>query len=59
MTGRNLGVLSGPLLLGALVPHPDDWRMAGMVFAGVSALAAIGGLYLHRILSRHSIEARA
>jgi len=59
MTGRNLGVLLGPLLLGALVPHPDDWRMAGMVFAGVSALAAIGGLYLHRILSRRGAEAAA
>lgn len=59
MTGRNLGVLAGPLLLGALVPHPDDWQVAGMVFAGVSAIAALGGLYLHRILSRNALEAQA
>ncbi|MGE4218388.1 MAG: MFS transporter [Alphaproteobacteria bacterium] len=59
MTGRNLGVLAGPLLLGALVPHPDDWQVAGMVFAAVSALAALGGLYLHRLLSQNNIAADA
>ncbi len=41
MTGRNLGVLIGPLLLGWVFSSTADWNSAGPVFAG-STLLAVG-----------------
>ena len=52
MTGRNLGVLTGPLLAGALVQVTGDWTAAPLAIGGISLLLAVGALWLHRDLVR-------
>jgi hypothetical protein len=52
MTGRNLGVLCGPLLTGALVQLTGSWQLVPYAL-GVTGLAAIAGaLLLHTKLRR-------
>ena len=52
MTGRNLGVLCGPLMTGALVQLTGGWHLVPHAL-GVIGLAAIaGGLLLHTQLKR-------
>ncbi|MEE3048102.1 MAG: hypothetical protein VX373_02135, partial [Pseudomonadota bacterium] len=48
MTGRNCGVLIGPILLPQLIVLTADWHTAGPVFSAGTALAAVlaGGLAL-------------
>ena len=48
MTGRNCGVLIGPILLPQLIVLTADWHAAGPVFSAGTALAAVlaGGLAL-------------
>lgn len=40
MTGRNLGVLMGPLLLAQMVKWSGDWGAGSLVFGGLTTLAA-------------------
>ena len=52
MTGRNLGVLIGPLLLGWLFSATSDWNSAGPVFAGSTTLAALLSAVVAQALRR-------
>ena len=52
MTGRNIGILIGPVLLAQAVVMAGDWRFAWPLFAGVTALAALGVLEVGRRLRR-------
>ncbi len=51
MTGRNLGVLSGPLLLGVTLQFVGEWNFAAMVFGVLTGSAVLGAIGLHWILS--------
>jgi predicted MFS family arabinose efflux permease len=39
LTGRNLGVLTGPLLLGGILTLTADWALASPLFAAVTVMA--------------------
>ena len=54
MTGRNLGVLIGPLLLGWVFSVTADWNSAGPVFAGSTLLAVALSAMVARTLRRQS-----
>lgn len=47
MTGRNLGVLCGPLLSGALVQLSGGWHHLPPALGAVSVAATLGALMLH------------
>ncbi len=51
MTGRNLGVLVGPVAMAALVDTTGGWDTAAPTFGLVAALAAAGALTLDRLLA--------
>ena len=46
MTGRNVGVLIGPILLTEFLRTSGSWALASPVFGTVTALALLSGLYL-------------
>ena len=46
MTGRNLGVLIGPILLAEALRASGTWALAAPVFGTVTGLALLSGLYL-------------
>lgn len=52
MTGRNLGVLIGPVLLPLVLAVTDDWSASGPVFGAITTLDAIGGALLAVGLAR-------
>jgi len=52
MTGRNLGVLCGPLLIGALVEVVGGWHQVPFVLGAVGTAAVLAALLLHARL-RH------
>jgi MFS family permease len=52
MTGRNLGVLCGPLVTGALVEFAGAWHHVPFVLGGVGACTFAGALLLHARLRR-------
>ncbi|NNG04100.1 MAG: MFS transporter [Inquilinus sp.] len=52
MTGRNLGVLAGPLLLAWLLDATGGWTAAGPVFAVTTATALLVSLWLAVRLAR-------
>ncbi len=52
MTGRNLGVLCGPLLTGALVQLTGGWRPVPFVLGTAGVIATVGALGLHFRLHR-------
>ena len=54
MTGRNLGVLVGPLLLGWIFSITADWNSAGPVFAASTVSAVLLAALLARALSRRA-----
>ncbi len=54
MTGRNLGVLVGPLLLGWIFSVTADWNSAGPVFAASTAVATVLALVMTRALARRN-----
>ena len=56
MTGRNLGVLIGPLLLAQVVAMAGDWRVVWPVFGGLTLLAAVAAIDLGRRLRRLSLK---
>jgi hypothetical protein len=41
MTGRNLGVLGGPLLLALAVELSGGWLAGSLLFAGLTTLAVV------------------
>jgi len=46
MTGRNLGVLAGPIVLAQAVALTTDWSMVWPIYGGASLVAAVAALYL-------------
>ncbi len=46
MTGRNVGVLIGPILLAEVLRTSGSWALASPVFGTVTTLALLSGLYL-------------
>jgi hypothetical protein len=46
MTGRNLGVLVGPVLLAQAFKLSGGWDVSAPIFGTVTALAAVLGLWL-------------
>ena len=48
MTGRNLGVLTGPLLLGAMLQSAGGWNRAAISFGLLTIGAAVGATGLYR-----------
>ncbi len=46
MTGRNVGVLIGPILLAETLRMSESWALASPVFGTVTTLALLSGLYL-------------
>ena len=56
MTGRNLGVLVGPLLLGWVFSVTADWNSAGPVFAGSTLIAVTLSALVARALRRRQAE---
>ena len=52
MTGRNIGILIGPVLLAQAVVMAGDWRYSWPLFGAVTALAALGALEIGRRLRR-------
>lgn len=59
MTGRNIGVLSGPILLAALVRWTGGWIAAAYVIAALTTLAAILALLLWKMERRAQVNERA
>ena len=51
MSGRNIGSLAAPVVLGALIGN-DDWTDVWPVFAAVTAASALGALWIGLTLSR-------
>jgi MFS family permease len=47
MTGRNLGVLTGPLLLGAALQSAGGWKRAAITFGLLTVCATVGAAGLH------------
>ena len=52
MTGRNLGVLVGPILLAQVVTLAGDWRFVWVTFGGLTLVAAVAAVDLGRRLRR-------
>jgi MFS family permease len=50
MTGRNMGVLIGPMLLPQVLLWTGQWEMSGLVFGTITALDAVGAVVLTLIL---------
>ena len=46
MTGRNLGVLAGPIVLAQAVALTTDWSMVWPIYGGASLVAAAAAVYL-------------
>jgi len=55
MTGRNLGVLGGPLLSGALVHFTGSWDVVPPVLGVLGLISIVGALVLHARLRQVSI----
>jgi MFS family permease len=58
MSGRNFGVLLGPVLLPPVLHAFGDWRMVGALVGALTLLAAAGGLWFGPLARRaaHAIE---
>lgn len=52
MTGRNLGVLAGPILLPLVTREPWGWAISGPVFGTITTVDAIGAVLLTFGLAR-------
>lgn len=48
MTGRNVGVLLGPVILALLSELNEGWKLSAPIFGGVSVIAVLLGLWLWR-----------
>ena len=52
MTGRNLGILAGPIVLAQAVALSADWSLVWPLYGGATVLAAIGTVYLGGLLKK-------
>ena len=52
MTGRNLGILAGPIVLAQAVALSADWSLVWPLYGGATVIAAVGTVYLGRLLKR-------
>ena len=52
MTGRNIGVLLGPILLPPVLLAMGAWQGIGPVFGGISVAAALAAVVLGVMLAR-------
>lgn len=52
MTGRNLGVLTGPILLPLVTREPWGWSVSGPIFGTITTIDAIGAVLLAIGLAR-------
>jgi MFS family permease len=59
MTGRNLGVLGGPLLLALAVETSGGWQAGSLLFAGITTAAVALALALIVAVPRVEAESRA
>ncbi|MGF1591829.1 MAG: MFS transporter [Kiloniellaceae bacterium] len=59
MTGRNLGVLGGPLLLALAVEASGGWQAGSLLFAGITTAAVALALVLVRVVPGVEAESRA
>ena len=50
MTGRNMGILVGPILLAQAVTMADGWSLVWPLYGGATLIAAAGTVYLGRLL---------
>ena len=56
MSGRNLGILAAPVVLGALIGKNDEWSIVWPVFAAITAGAALGALVIGLALAKTASE---
>lgn len=54
MTGRNLGVLAGPVVTGWLVQQTGGWETLPPTLGAVTVALAAGAVFLHRRLGRRA-----
>ena len=52
MTGRNMGILVGPVLLAQAVALSADWSLVWPLYGGATIIAAAGTVYLGGLLKR-------
>jgi len=52
MAGRNTGILVAPVVLGAITGGSLGWSLVWPLFAGVTALSALGALFIGLTLGR-------
>jgi hypothetical protein len=52
MAGRNTGILVAPVVLGAITGGSLGWSLVWPLFAGVTALSALGALFIGLALRR-------
>ena len=52
MTGRNMGILAGPVLLAQAVAISADWSLVWPLYGGATVIAAAGTVYLGGLLKR-------
>ena len=57
MTGRNMGVLVGPILLAQAVAMAADWSLVWPLYGGATIIAAAGTVYLGSLLKQLRIGA--
>lgn len=58
MTGRNFGVLIGPMLLPQIIAYFVDWNVSGWIFGGLTAMAVALAMSLFMGLKTTSVQAR-
>jgi len=58
MTGRNIGVFAGPILLAAAMRSSGGWDIAVPIFGAISTVCAGGAVLLALRLGRHAPAAR-
>ena len=52
MTGRNMGILAGPILLAQAVSMAADWSLVWPLYGGATLIAAGGTIYLGGLLKK-------
>ncbi len=57
MTGRNMGILVGPILLAQAVAMAADWSLVWPLYGGATIIAAAGTVYLGSLLKQLRIGA--
>ena len=58
MTGRNIGVLVGPVLLAQAFKLTDDWTLASPIFGTITTFCLFASLLLMRRLPQSVMDNR-